>query len=222
MPVEIEIKSLLGSAEAADRLRSALLARGAVLSESSRQLNHYFTGTALMQLVHRASTFLHPDWHLQLNEIANRARKASVRTRLLNETVLLIVKASLDDTTSANGITRLEFEAPVDRLTVDQLDAEVLKAGFEIQAMWSRQREAYQLGEVTVSLDKNAGYGWLAEFEIMADDDRLAVSQTTELRSLMIELGVQELPQDRLERMFAHYNANWRDYYGTELTFTMD
>ncbi|MBP6297876.1 MAG: CYTH domain-containing protein [Anaerolineae bacterium] len=222
MPVEIEIKSLLGSAEAAGRLRSALQARGAVLSESSRQLNHYFTGSALAQLVERARTFLHPDQHIQLTDIARRARKASVRTRLLNDTVLLIVKASLDDTTSANGITRLEFEAPANHLNVDQLDAEVLKAGFEVQAMWSRQREAYQLGAITICLDKNAGYGWLAEFEIMADDDSLSVNQTAALRSLMTELGVEELPQERLERMFAHYNANWRDYYGTELTFTVD
>ncbi len=88
--------------------------------------------------------------------------------------------------------------------------------------MWSRQREAYQLGAITICLDKNAGYGWLAEFEIMADDDSLSVNQTAALRSLMTELGVEELPQERLERMFAHYNANWRDYYGTELTFTVD
>jgi len=38
----------------------------------------------------------------------------------------------------------------------------------------------------------------------------------------MQELGVEELSQDRLERMFSHYNSNWPDYYGTERTFIIE
>jgi adenylate cyclase class IV len=222
MPVEIEIKSLLGSADAADRLRTALQARGAALTETSRQLNHYFTGDALAALAEQAQVFLAAAHAAQLTDIVGRARKASVRTRLLNDTALLIVKASLDDTTSANGITRLEFEAPVNALSLGDLDEAVLAAGFAYQAKWSRQRETYQVGDIAVSLDKNAGYGWLAEFEIMADDDSEAKSQAARLRDLMAELGVEELAQDRLERMFAFYNANWPSYYGTEETFTVE
>lgn len=222
MPVEIEIKSLLGSADAADKLRAALLARGAVLTETSRQLNHYFTGDAVATLAERAAAFLTTDDAASLTGIVERARKASVRTRLLNDISLLIVKASLDDTTSANGITRLEFEAPASGLSLDELDAAVLESGFAYQAKWSRQRETYHVGEIAVSLDKNAGYGWLAEFEIMAEDDREAEAQASRLRTLMTELGVEELAQDRLERMFAYYNANWPSYYGTEETFVVE
>lgn len=222
MPVEIEIKSLLGSADAADQLRAALQARGAALTETSRQLNHYFTGDALAALAEQARAFLAAEHALALNDIVGRARKASVRTRLLNDTSLLIVKASLDDTTSANGITRLEFEAPAQGLSLDELDAAVLAAGFAYQAKWSRQRETYRVDEVAVSLDKNAGYGWLAEFEIMAEDDRDAGTQASRLRALMAELGAEELAQDRLERMFAYYNANWPSYYGTEETFVVE
>lgn len=222
MPVEIEIKSLLGSADAAGRLRAALLARGAQLAETSSQLNHYFTGDALGQLVASASAFLSTADAAQLADIAARARNASVRTRLLNGEALLIVKASLDDTTSANGITRLEFEAASISLTLEQLDAEVLAAGFDYQAKWSRQREAYRLDGIGVSLDRNAGYGWLAEFEIMAADDRDAPAQAARLRAMMAELGATELAQDRLERMFAYYNAHWRSYYGTDNTFTVE
>jgi len=39
---------------------------------------------------------------------------------------------------------------------------------------------------------------------------------------LMAELGVAELPQDRLARMFDFYNQNWPDYYGTDKTFTIE
>lgn len=222
MPVEIEIKSLLVQRAAADLLRTQLLERGGVLSETSAQLNHYFTGEALAALVEGAKIVLSSPDAVSLIEIAGRARKASVRTRLLNDTVLLIVKASLDDTTSANGITRLEFEAPTPTLTLEQLDKLVIEAGYDVQAKWSRKRESYQLGDVTVSIDQNAGYGFLAEFEIVAQDDSDAPAQTARLRELMVELGVAELPQDRLERMFAHYNAHWRDYYGTENTFVVE
>src|SRR5690606_26417511 len=114
--------------------------------------NHYFTGEALQSLVERAQACLAAEHAAQLAGIVGRARKASVRTRLLNDTALLIVKASLDDTTSANGITRLEFEAPVNGLTLDDLDAVVLAAGFAYQAKWSRQRETYQVGDIAVSL----------------------------------------------------------------------
>lgn len=222
MPVEIEIKSLLGSADAAAALRASLQSRGGVLTETSSQLNHYFSGDALHALAQRAEAFLSGDDADKLRAIIVRARKASVRTRLLNEIPLLIVKASLDDTTSANGITRLEFEAEARGMTLDQLDAEVLAAGFEYQAKWSRRRETYALEEIAVSLDKNAGYGWLAEFEIMAEDERDAPQQAERLRAFMADVGADELQQDRLERMFAYYNANWQTYYGTEQTFTIE
>ncbi len=222
MPVEIEIKSLLGQRAAADALRAQLVERGAILSETSAQLNHYFTGEALPVLVEHARAVLSPTDAASLTDIAGRARKASIRTRLLNQTVLLIVKASLDDTSSANGITRLEFEAPTPTLSLDELDSLVVEAGYSAQAKWSRKRESYQVGDVTVSIDQNAGYGFLAEFEILAEDESDATAQTAGLRSLMAELGAVELAQDRLERMFAHYNAHWREYYGTENTFTIE
>ena len=38
----------------------------------------------------------------------------------------------------------------------------------------------------------------------------------------MKELNVEELPQDRLERMFDFYNTHWKDYYGTERIFMVE
>jgi adenylate cyclase class IV len=73
-----------------------------------------------------------------------------------------------------------------------------------------------------VCLDKNAGYGYVAEFEKVTDDALKVDTLKAELRSLMSELGVTELPQDRLERMFAHYNQHWAEYYGTNNVFTIE
>jgi hypothetical protein len=42
------------------------------------------------------------------------------------------------------------------------------------------------------------------------------------VEALMKECGVEELPQERLERMFAFYNTHWPDYYGTEKIFTIE
>jgi hypothetical protein len=38
----------------------------------------------------------------------------------------------------------------------------------------------------------------------------------------MSEIGLVELPQDRLARMFEYYNNNWEDYYGTEKVFNIE
>jgi hypothetical protein len=43
-----------------------------------------------------------------------------------------------------------------------------------------------------------------------------------EIDALMGELGVAELSQDRLERMFKFYNENWPEYYGTDRTFIIE
>jgi hypothetical protein len=42
------------------------------------------------------------------------------------------------------------------------------------------------------------------------------------IKTIMQTLWVEELNQERLERMFAFYNANRPDYYGTEKVFTIE
>lgn len=71
-------------------------------------------------------------------------------------------------------------------------------------------------------MDKNAGYGYLAEFEKIVTDEAEADSVREELDALMAELEVEELDQERLARMFSFYNTNWPDYYGTDKTFTIE
>jgi adenylate cyclase class IV len=107
------------------------------------------------------------------------------------------------------------------------MDAKVLQAGFSYQAKWSREREGYELNipwsaDTILCLDKNAGYGYLAEFERVIDDASLVDSTRTELLTLIESLGYAELDQARLARMFDFYNKNWKDYYGTEKVFTLE
>ena len=127
----------------------------------------------------------------------------------------------MDDTTSENGIARMEFEEKMP-MTLEKLDSLVLSSGFTYQAKWSREREEYVCRDTNVTLDKNAGYGWLAEFERIVNDEKELEAARNDIRALMTKLDVEELPQDRLERMFAYYNKNWPEYYGTEKIFVIE
>ena len=220
---EVEIKSLLGSEERAEALRQQMkrLDPDTRLLDQSSQLNHYFTGGSLEALAESLRfQCLSAQKCDELALLAKQAKDFSVRTREAQGKALLVVKASVDDTTSSNGISRIEFEEEC-KLPLGALDAVVLGSGFNYQAKWSRQREAYSCRGITICLDKNAGYGWLAEFEKMVDEKGKVDAARHEIRALMRELNVEELPQDRLERMFAFYNAHWQEYYGTDKTFTV-
>ena len=218
---EIEIKSLLGDEKNAARLRHALLThnKDAFVSKY-RQLNHYFTGGNPREFSEKIMSLLHVPRQEAFSKIVSDGKNISVRTRDTDGRIILVIKASIDDTTSSNGISRMEFEERMS-MTLGELDELLLLAGFRYQAKWSREREEYVHDGVNISIDKNAGYGYLAEFEkVLTSADEIEVAKK-ELRALMNTFGVEELPQDRLERMFAHYNANWKDYYETEKIFVV-
>lgn len=220
---EVEVKALLGSPERADEMRHMLQAAdpSCTLVAKGRQLNHYFDGGALAALVDAMAPYLSESVRARLADLAERAKDFSVRTRQKDDKVLFITKVSVDDTTSANGILRMEIEEPI-ALSLQELDDVILGAGFKYQAKWSREREEYLCKGVNVTLDKNAGYGWIAEFERIVDDPMQLANAESQVRALMDTLGVAELPQDRLARMFDYYNAHWPEYYGTEEIFNIE
>ncbi|MBA3789219.1 CYTH domain-containing protein [Patescibacteria group bacterium] len=222
---EIEIKSLLGTAEAADKLRTDLkkIDPTSTRISSYTQINHYFEGGNPHTLATHLAPHLAPEHAEKMHQIAKEGKNISVRSREMNREVRMVMKASIGDDSSANGVMRMEIEAPViEFTTLEQLDAVVLGADYTYQAKWSRTREEYRVKDVTVCLDKNAGYGYLAEFEKVIDDATQAEEAKKELVSLMEMLNVSELPQDRLERMFSFYNEHWPEYYGTEKIFIVE
>ncbi len=224
MKYEIEIKSLLGSKEKADFLKSKMLESDpdTHVTTHSKQLNHYFINGDFESLRENIDRNI-PDQEKKerLKTILKEGKSHSVRTRKLNEDVLLVIKASVDDSTSSNGISRMEFEEKLP-LTLDELDEILLQSGFEYQAKWSREREEYKFKDINICLDKNAGYGYVAEFEKIIDNIDTIEDSKREIKNIMREMQVEELAQDRLERMFAHYNENWRKYYGTDNIFTLE
>ncbi len=219
---EIEIKSLIGDALKARELVSKMEQADPhfVSSGKHKQLNHYFTGGDVELLKPKLLQYLPADKRQQFEELVKRAKDLSVRTRWASNEVMFVIKATVDDTSSSNGTARLEFEAVVD-LTMEELDKILLDAGFQYQAKWSREREEYKYQGLNVTIDKNAGYGYLAEFESVIDEPSQAQKVKDRIRQIMTGLGIAELPQDRLERMFDFYNEHWQEYYGTEKIFTI-
>lgn len=220
---EIEIKSLLGTEENAQSLREKMKALdpSVTMQSKNKQLNHYFEGGSLEQLIQTVNDKFSPEVQAKLSEFTHGVKEFSVRTRDKDGKVYLVIKASVDSTTSSNGISRKEFEEQVS-LTLEELDQLVLSAGFSYQAKWSREREEYVVKGTNVTLDKNAGYGWLAEFERMVDVESAIPDAQNSIRELMDELNVFELQQDRLQRMFEHYNKHWAEYYGTDKVFVIE
>jgi adenylate cyclase class IV len=220
---EIEIKSLLGEKANAEALKEKMKSLDPSFAHvsSNKQLNHYFNGGDIDKLYSQTEHLFTGDQHDKFKMIAEKGNDFSVRTRQRDEEVLLVVKASIDEGTSENTVKRLEFEEPV-KITLDELDELVQAADYVYQAKWSREREEFEYKGANVCLDKNAGYGYLAEFEKIVHDEAEVDQVREEIDELMSELEVLELGQDRLARMFAHYNENWPDYYGTDKTFVIE
>jgi len=221
---EVEIKSLLGTAEAAEKLRNDLkrLDPNCACVSTYTQLNHYFEGGEPVKVVEALADRVSPENAEAMQRIALEGKKISVRTREMNGEARIVMKASIGDDSSENGVARLEVEAPVRDMSLEQLDQVVLDAGYSYQAKWSRTREEYSFKDTAVCLDKNAGYGYLAEFEKVVNGADETPAARAEIEELMTELSVSELPQDRLERMFSFYNEHWPEYYGTDKIFVIE
>jgi len=220
---EIEIKTLLGESTNAEALKKKMSELDPNFSHTSsnKQLNHYFEGGDIHKLYAKIEHLYQGAEHDKFKMVADRGTKFSVRTRQRDKEVLLVVKASIDEGTSENTVKRIEFEEPAS-LSLDDLDALVIDSGYKYQAKWSRERDEFSYKGANVCLDKNAGYGYLAEFEKIIPNENDTEEAKRELIALMNELEVEELPQDRLARMFDHYNQNWSEYYGTDKTFNLE
>jgi adenylate cyclase class IV len=222
---EIEIKVLLTTLENMQHLKSVLASKypNIVLKSKNSQLNHYFIGGNFPLFLENLSHILPAPKFESLESIMNHEWIFSFRTRFVDGNSILVIKLSLGVDSSSNGVSRLEWEYTFINLPIEWLDELLLKSWFEYQAKWSRQREELILpNDMIVCIDKNAGYGYLAEFEKVIEDKEKVEQTKKEILWFIEELWFQELSQERLERMFAFYNKNWRDYYGTEKYFIID
>lgn len=223
---EIEIKVLLWEKEKADKFKEDIKRDFSwiELVWTNSQLNHYFVWGDLKKL----KEILKDKWLLNressvlsYDKMLEEWKSFSVRTRFVDKKSILVIKFSVDDTTSDNWTARREWEEIFD-LKIEELDNILIDSWFEYQAKWSREREEYKIDNINICLDKNAWYWYLAEFEMILDSHQEVEESKDFLRKTIELLWYEELDQTRLERMFAYYNNNWRDYYGTDKTFVIE
>lgn len=207
--IETELKVLVPNK---DQFVSVIESRFIINAVSvERQLNHYFDCDGYI-------TGLCEHFNIEYR----RGLKYSLRTRQIEsedrQKTILVVKFSSSD--AHNGTSRVEVEKETD-LTLSELDAIISSFDFSYLSKWSRERTTFSCEDFTLCLDKNAGYGYLAEFEIVSENQENISSVESYLKSLIDSLGLVELDANRLNRMFKFYNQNWATFYGTENTFTI-
>lgn len=220
---EIEIKVLLWEEKNAVKFKEDIKSSfpSLELIWKNSQLNHYFVWWDLSKLRSKIISYLNENEINSFDKMLKDWKSFSFRTRFVENKSILVIKFSLDDSSSDNWVSRREWEHQFD-LDIDSLDKFLLESDFSYQAKWSREREEYKTLDINICLDKNAWYGYLAEFEMVLDLSSDPLEAKKYLLSIIDGLWYQELPQDRLERMFAYYNENWRDYYGSEKTFVIE
>lgn len=221
---EVEVKTLLGSRENVDRFIARLGEHDPGLKRTvqASQLNHYFDDAGdAAQLVDAVRGLLNDDDLASLREIVTAAPTFSLRTRQQDDAVLLVVKAAKGSEDDQHAIARREGEYRTTATGIDALDSAIRKAGFDFLSKWSRDRTEYRYKDYTVCIDRNAGYGYLAEIEKVVDSEGGAAKARTGILEELAALGFEELSQERLGRMFAFYNEHWPEYYRTEKTFTV-
>lgn len=235
--IETELKIHLQTEENLEKFLEYLKTIG-TLSEGikEKQLNHYFVDTLNQNPMQQITRLLEGGMNDRLRnklKVKNNLvalsifSSISIRTRYINnKQAILVVKGSNSD--ASNGQSRAEWELELGSFYANdcKLDKLLLVNDFEYQAKWSRERDSrflvgYCNQPIKVDIDKNAGYGYLVELELLADNPIVADTNLEILNELVAKSDFEGLDNELLSKMFAFYNSNWKDFYGTQNTFTI-
>ena len=224
MDIEVEVKVLLRKSTEVVKLKKQFkqLDKNSTQVTRSSQLNHYFLVGNCNKLIKKLECYLSPAELLELDTMLKDSINLSVRTRKLNEEYIIVIKKTVDTTNSVHGTARSELEYRLNVNSIDELDNLLLESDFKYQAKWSRDREEYKFQDYNVSIDRNAGYGYIVEFEKIVNSISEVENTKNNIRQMLNKLGLTELPQERLDRMFEYYNNHWEEYYGTAKVFIID
>lgn len=223
--IEVEVKTLLGQRANVEEFVAKLKQSGEdfAMTGRSSQLNHYFDDQGdPEQLPDAVANFIDAADLQSLRDLLGKAKKFSLRTRDADGDILLVIKAAKSGEDDQHAISRLEGEYRTTAPDIDTLDAAIKKAGYDFLSKWSRQRTEYRYKDYTVCIDRNAGYGYLAEIEKLVATEAEAKRTRQAILSELKMLGAEELSQERIGRMFDYYNAHWSEYYRTSKTFTIE
>lgn len=224
---EVEVKTLLGDDhKQAHAFVRKLKEHDPALQQTgqSNQLNHYFdSGGDAQKLPTAVGKYLSKKDLTAFKKILSEAKSFALRTRDADGKVLLVAKASKEEgEDDQHALERLEGEYQTTAKNIDELDDAIQSAGYGFLSKWSRERREYRYKGLTACIDKNAGYGFVAELEKVVDSRDAAEQARAEILAELKRLGLVELSQERVGRMFEYYNQHWPEYYKTDKTFVIE
>jgi len=116
---------------------------------------------------------------------------------------------------------REELEVRVDEEAFDTLDSILTNLGYDYNTKWHRERTEYHYHDFAITLDFNAGYGWVAEIEkVVSEGEEDSAKQ--EISALAQEIGLQPTPPEVFDKMYHYYKKNWQYYFDSGKTFTLE
>lgn len=152
----------------------------------------------------------------QDNFYYNAPGKLDLRIRRTADKALLILKNGW-----MHDEDREETEVECAREDFETLDKILVTLGYEYDTKWYRKRIEYKYEDFHITLDFNAGYGWVTEIELMVGE-----GEEKKAKELILQfakkLGIDPTPKETFNKMYEYYKKNWEKYYTTKEVFDID
>lgn len=142
--------------------------------------------------------------------------KNDLRIRRTDKEAYLILKKGW-----MHSDCRDEIEIKVARSDFKKLDEIFVSLGYKYDTKWYRKRLEYKLEDFNVTIDFNAGYGWICEIERVVNTGGEGKAKK-DILDFSKKIGIKPTPQILFDKMYKFYKKNWRHYYDTKDTFNID
>jgi predicted adenylyl cyclase CyaB len=106
--------------------------------------------------------------------------------------------------------SRQELEVLMSKINAEIMLDIFHNLGFSMKVSWYRERRAYQIGEMTVSLDNTIGYGRILEAEIRCAESEIDTSHN-KLQAFFGSLGLKPGTKEEFDAAFTDYLRTWRE-----------
>ena len=94
--------------------------------------------------------------------------------------------------------------------------------GYKYDTKWYRKRLEYKLKSFNITIDFNAGYGWVAEIEKVVKNNNEVEKAKKDISDFAKEVGIEPATKELFNKMYTYYKKNWKKYYTTKTTFDIN
>lgn len=143
-------------------------------------------------------------------------KQLDLRIRRTDNKAFLILKNGW-----MHNVNRDEIEVKTARANFNNLDKILTSLGYKYDTKWYRKRSQYKLGNLNITIDFNAGYGWVTEIERITKKGGEKKAEE-EILKFAKKIGIKPASQKLFDKMYKFYKKNWRHYYKTKTTFDIN